>query len=476
MRTGRAAARLLPVLVLLALCLTALPAEAAPRQLLLGFGELKYSSTNPVIRQDALDKTVAINGNVARINVGWGLIAPDEKTPSFDPTDPADPHYDWARLDAAVRDADARGLQIMFMVQRAPAWAEGKHKPPDVLPGIWKPNPRELGYFAKALARRYSGDFGGLPRVRWFECWGEVNLKLRLAPIWGGKNGKKPVVVDHYRKMLNAFYDSVHGVDPTNQVVTAALSPYGANPGLVNLRPLQFWRKLLCVKDNKRLSPKRPCKKAKFDVLAHNPISHSKPSISALSPDDISTPDLHNLVEVLRAAERAGSVGTRGRHPVWATEIYWESSPPDPFWENPSLKKQAAWYTEAIHSLWRQGASMVLILQVLDLPYHGVPGRDSDNLQTGVYLVDGTPKPAAQAVSFPFLAQRAGRGRVSLWGKAPASGDLVVTRRGEDRPIARFDVEGGAVFTRKVRRPKGGGKLKLRAEVGGEQSLYWTVK
>jgi hypothetical protein len=463
-------------LVVLALGAAAAPAQAAPKQLLLGFGEIKYSVPSEEIRRDALDKTVAVNGDVVRINAPWGLVSPEQRPSGFDPTDPGDPAYDWSQLDAEIEDATARGLTVMLLVQRAPRWAEGKHRPKDAVPGTWKPDPHALGEFATALAKRYSGSYHGLPRVRYFECWGEANLRLRLAPLWGGKNGKKPIVVNRYRKMLNSFYDGIHAADDTNKVVTAALSPYGAKAGLLNVRPLEFWRPLLCVKDNKRLTPKRHCNPVRFDVLAHNPIGHGPPGTKALDPDDISVPDLHRLVDVLRASERAGNVEPAGLHrPVWATELWWESRPPDPYAGNPGLKKQAAWYVKSFYSLWRQGASMVLLLQVLDLPYNGIPGRGDDNLQTGVFFIDGKPKPSATGFRFPFLADRRPGGRVVLWGKAPADGELTVTERGKPAPVAQFEVSDGEVFSHRIRLGQGS-RHKLRAEVGGVRSLTWTVK
>ncbi len=44
---------------------------------------------------------------------------------------------------------------------------------------------------------------------------------------------------------------------------------------------------------------------------------------------DASTPDLGRVVNVLRAAERPGRP-LPGRHPVWVTEFWWDSNPPNP--------------------------------------------------------------------------------------------------------------------------------------------------
>jgi hypothetical protein len=81
--------------------------------------------------------------------------------------------YDFCGLDAAVKDAAARNLQVMFVVFRAPDWAEGKDRPSGdaVPPGTWKPNPRAFGRFAQALGKRYTGHYNGLPRVHYFEVW-----------------------------------------------------------------------------------------------------------------------------------------------------------------------------------------------------------------------------------------------------------------------------------------------------------------
>ena len=62
----------------------------------------------------------------------------------------ADPNYDWSAVDAAVRDASARGLKVLMAVTRAPAWAEGpgrlprltrRPEPGSRTPLTWAPSP-----------------------------------------------------------------------------------------------------------------------------------------------------------------------------------------------------------------------------------------------------------------------------------------------------------------------------------------------
>lgn len=462
------------------------PSDAAGRSLEIGFGDNLYTSSKPGERATALDETVAVGGSVARLPVSWRAVAPRSRPQGFDPTDPGDPNYDWSKLDAPIRDARAAGLQVILLVTSAPDWAEGANRPdnaPDVCQpsapqcaaaGTWKPDPRELADFGTALARRYSGSFGSLPRVRDYQLWAEPNLENHLTPQWSGKKPKSP---EHYAKMLNRFYRAIHGVKRSNRVVAGGTAPYGDARGAGRMRPMMWWRELMCLRGRQRLKTTGCARKAKFDVLAHHPINTSGgPEGSAIHPDDVSTSDLRHLVRALRFAERKGTVKPKGRHPVWATEIWWESKPPDPAVGNPSLRKQARWYSESLYLLRKQGASMVLLAQVQDDPYDGNPGRFTSNFQSGVYFADGRPKPAAAAIRFPFVPDRKRGRKVLLWGKAPAAGKLIVEQRRSGkgaRRVARIRVKAGEVFRERVRL---GGSRPLRARVGGVASPYWKAR
>ncbi|MGI8727660.1 MAG: hypothetical protein ACR2K6_08295 [Solirubrobacterales bacterium] len=449
-----------------------------------GYGDPLFVSQDPSTRRKALEEADATNAEVLRLQLKWSDIAPDSRGGGFDPRDPASSQYDWDVADAAITGAIEQGYRPILMIYGIPDWAEGANRPAEAMRGTWKPNPDDVADFGIAIARRYSGNFQSLPQVRDYMLFNEPNLPTQLTPQWKGKTGKKPASPAIYVKALNAFYDAVHGVSNSNRVITAGTAPYGFPAGFgfpeekytYSMRPLLFWRTALCVKGNGKAQ--RKCKtKPRFDVLAHHPINTAGgPGRSAIHPDDISTPDLHNLVDVLRAAEKKGNALPRGKHPVWATEIWWESNPPDnfksPTFNNPSLKKQARWYTEAIYSLWKQGASMVLLYQIRDEPHYGAPGRfTGSSYETGVYFVDWKPKPSAQAVAFPFLGERKSKKKVKLWGKAPASGKVVVKNRG--KKVAKFKVGAGEVFTKKVKLK---GKAKLSATVGGTKSLSYKVK
>jgi hypothetical protein len=441
----------------------AAPAPAAPR-LLTGFAEGRYLSADAEERDHAFDRTVDARAAIVRLNAIWRAIAQGEP---IDPRDPADPAYDFGRLDAAVGEAAERGLEPLITIYSAPGYAEGPNRPASAPAGTWKPSPQEFGDFAHAVAARYSGGFLGLPRVRYFQAWNEPNLSNYLTPVYSGGQRQSP---GHYRAMLNAFFDAVKGVHGDNLVVTAGTAPYGDPPGGNRIRPLSFWRDVLCLKGRKKLKRRKCPTKPRFDILAHHPINTAGgPGRSAIHPDDVSTPDFDSIRRVLRAAERRKRLGTKGRHPLWATEIWWESRPPDGF-EGVRVAKHARWLERALFILWKDGARAVINLQLQDQPFD--PDSPFGQTATGVFFVDGTPKPAFTAFRFPFVTTRAGTRHLRAWGRAPAAGKLVIERKRDKgwRRVKSLRVGVGSVFRPRLNLR---GKQRLRARVAGQRSLVW---
>src|SRR5207302_6245250 len=113
--------------------------------------------------------------------------------------------------------------------------------PRNVQDGTWKPDPAQVGQFAKAAARRYDGRFpdpsqpgATLPRVRYWQAWNEPNLDQYLTPQWIPTHGGNFAAASPnvYRPLLNAFYSAVKSVDGSNFVLTAGMAPYGNPHGL----------------------------------------------------------------------------------------------------------------------------------------------------------------------------------------------------------------------------------------------------
>ena len=448
---------------------------SAARGLITGFSDGgPYTSSDPNVRASAFDRTAEVNAGLVRLNLRWALVAPSRPV---DPNDPGSLGYDFTTYDRAIRDARARGLQVMATLLGAPGWAEGPGRPASADPGTWKPNPTDLGAFARAVAARYSGNFAGLPAIQAIQIWNEPNLPVALTPQF---EGSTPFASGHYRQMLNASYAGIKAVNPGMLVVTGGTAPYGGpTPKGPRIRPVAFDRDLLCVTAVRSKKGKPPrfvrtagcAAPANFDVLGHNTINTTgPPTQGAVNPDDASSPDIDRLARVLRGAERAGTTSP-GTHAIWATEMWWDSNPPDS--AGSPLARQARWIELAMYLAWRDGASAVvnLLLEDTTASSHNV----LDGSASGIYFANGKPKPSAVAFRFPFVTHRLNRGRVRAWGKAPKGGMLRIQRRAHRHwaTVRKLRVSQGSVFAVKLRLR---GKQHLRARVPGETSLVWNQR
>ena len=317
------------------------------------------------------------------------------------PADPADPAYDFRAWDAAIAAARAKGLEPLLTVTGAPKFAEGSGG--RVGPGRPMEAQRQgLRRLARAVAARYSGHFAGLSQVRYFQAWNEPNLSTYLTPQYKSKRSVAPKL---YRKMLNQFYAGVKAVSHANVVVTGGTAPYGDPPGGDRTRPLTFWRSVLCLKGHKQPASLQVPDEGEVRRARAPPDQHLR---RPHAPRPRSRRCEHRrlrqrLREILRAAKRHHTLGAKGHKKLWATEIWWSSKPPDP--RGVKATKQARYVEQALYLLWRQGAKVVINLQVRD------PAQGASEVYAGLYFHDGKPKPALQAFRFPFVADRASPAR-----------------------------------------------------------------
>ena len=435
-----------------------------------GYGPLTSGSVP--LRSHWLGVAAGANAGPIRIVVVWSLIAPQSRRPGFHAGNPSDPQYAWGALDTLVRALAAKHLPAVLALGAAPSWAEGAHRPAGAAPGTWRPQASAFGQFASAAAKRYSGHFPDplhpglrLPRVRYWEAWNEPNLKVQLAPQWTRSRGHyvaaSPVI---YRNLLNAFYSSVKRVSKANVVIAGATAPFGDRPGQARMAPVTFVQDLLCLR-GVRLRSAGCRSPAHFDVLDHHPFDIGGPLQSALSPVDVSVPDMGRLTHLLSAARRARTALPRGRKRIWAGELIWISRPPDP--GGVPLLRQARWLEQALFVLWREGVDTVFWLQIVD----DANARTS-GLGGGLYFSDGRPKPAAAAFRFPFITRRQSSSQVRAWGRAPASGTLSIQRRtrGHWVTLKRVRVRKSATFFVPLKLL---GAATLRARVATVTSITW---
>jgi hypothetical protein len=426
----------------------------------------------------------AAGGTVIRFYASWRRTAPGARP--ADPANPADPAYDWSLLDQQVRVAKANRLEPILSIEGAPDWAEGQG---EGLAGTVRPSPTEFALFARAAARRYSGSFGDLPRVRYWQVWNEPNYFRHLGPQYDTplsqpvRRSSRLLSADIYRSLVNSFADAVHNVHSDNLVVAGGLAPFGnENAGTHVARTLPFMRRLLCM--NRLNRPEPGChKRIKFDVWTHHPYTAGGPTHHNLSTEDISLGDLPRMGRLLRAAVRAGKVISRRRVDWWATEFSWDTDPPDP--NAVPMRLHQRWVAEALYRMWLNGISLVTWFQIRDSRSQ-IAGEHV--FQSGLYFscVGGPecwrPKPSLTAFRFPFVAFTGPQG-VRVWGRTPwgRRGQVAIERRRAAgwQEIVKLRSDRHGIFTRTLRTSKSGymrARLLPASGRAAEQSVPFSLR
>ena len=424
---------------------------------------------NPQVRELALTRIRDATARTVRIPVDWRDFVAAAPPASFDASDPADPAYRVAALDAAVESAAAAGLEPLLVVSHAPAFAEAPHRWPYAYPGSWAPSPAALEEFAAAIARRYDGSFPDplasgrvLPRVRLFQAWNEPNLARYLEPQWVAQEGHwsafSPLL---YRQLLNSFYNGVKSVQPADTVVAAGVAPNGEPAGVGRMAPVTFLREVLCLGSADSPAARSPARRSgavsrasgavthtssvscpeppHFDVLAFHPLSVGDPDLPAESSLDVSISDVAKITGLLKQAERDGTALPAGAKPVWVTELNWESAPQAP--AGVPARLQAQWISRALHRLWVAGVGLVDWQFLVD-PYPAerantpTGGIVEYQRPAGLYSAgiggnpeSARPKPFLGGFTFPFDPLRVDRKHVRVWALLTGSGQAVLLQR-----------------------------------------------
>ncbi|MFL5897544.1 MAG: hypothetical protein ACJ76D_03645 [Solirubrobacterales bacterium] len=418
----------------------------------------------------------AAGAKLVQTPVRWATVAPAKLPGSWNPEDPADPHYDWGDLDAWVRGAVAAGLTPLLQVRGAPAWAQrctGRTDAP------CDTDPAALAAFTKAAVRRYSGGFGGLPRVRYWQGMNEPNLDLFFKPQYVNGKAASPSL---YRRLINSFYAAVKSVDPSALVLSAGLGPIAQPPYAIG--PLTFTRKLLCMKGGAHPRPDRSsCEGGvHFDIFDMHPYTSGGPTHQGPA-GDVELGDIPKLQALLAAADRAGRIkGAFRRTPLWITEMSWDSKPPDP--GGVAMRTESQWIGEALYRSWKAGVHQFFWFTIVDFNEPDVPNYES--IQAGLYfwapsIAAQQPKEILFAFRFPFVAF-ARRDGLYFWGRTPASrGGRVAIQalaKGGWRTlsVARADSRGmfaGTLPSRYGHNKRGAVRARYR---GGEVSLAFPMR
>jgi hypothetical protein len=425
----------------------------------------------------AFENVKRAGAQLAMTPLRWGQIAPAREPAAWQPTDPADPNYDWEPFDRWVRNAVAAGLTPVLQVRSTPRWAQ-RCVGETVTDPPCDPDPADLAAFTTAAAQRYSGRFAGLPRVQYWQGLNEPNLSLFFNPQYDGDNPVSPFL---YRALINSFYAAVKAVDPSNLVIAAGLGPIAVPKYTIG--PMRFARLLLCMHGHNHPRPTSgDCEGGvHFDIFDMHPYTTGGPTHEG-GINDVELGDLAKLKTLLEAADRAGRIKGAFEHtPLWILELSWDSNPPDP--GGLPMKIETRWAAEALYRAWSVGIDTFFWFSLRDSPPE--PRPFSETLQSGLYFRGATieqdqPKEVLYAYRFPFVAYPRAKG-LYFWGRTPSStrGRVAIQllRKGHWRTafVARADEAG--IFTGLAPRLYGRNKRgAARAVYQGQISIPFSMR
>jgi hypothetical protein len=358
---------------------------------------------------------LATGAKMALVPLRWAEVAPAKLPASWNPESPADPNYDWAFYDTWVRNALAAGLTPILQVRGAPSWAQECPTPyPTDAP--CKPSPALLEIFAKAAATRYSGSFGGLPQVSYWQGLNEPNLSIFFNPQYEGDAAVSPTL---YRRLINSFYNGIKAVNGANVVIAAGLGPIAVPKYTIG--PMKFAREMLCMtgRTNPHKIKGNSCEGGvHFDIFDIHPYTTGGPTHEG-GADDVELGDIAKLQTLLRAANKAGRIKSNiyKRTPLWIIELSWDSKPPDPGGLPVDIESQ--WIAEALYRSWKAGVHNFFWFSLVDFEPEGRPFNEST--ESGLYfwapkVAEQQPKEILPAFRFPFVAFPEEKGLL-VWGR-----------------------------------------------------------
>ncbi len=348
--------------------------------------------------------------------------------------------------------------------------------------GRWRPSPEDFGHFAGALAERYSGHYVDpatnlrLPAVRLWTTWNEPNHPAFLLPQWERRDGRwLPASPHWYRRMHVTAQAAIVAADPRNRVLLGGLSSVGYGPSGVAARmtPLRFLRELACV--DRRLRPLarpecRDFQPLRADGFAIHPYGFGlPPDGEPEQTDNLTLGRLPRLTALLEALLRRGRIAEP--LPLYVTELGWETNPPDPYRGVP-LEAQARYLSQSMAMSWATPDLRMTAWYLLrDIPGDpaAVPGSRQQwrTFQTGLEFVDGTPKPALEALRMPLWIEPSGNGSYRAWGRvAPGEG----ARRVQ---FERLGADGGWVAASPGLRTRADGTVEAGLSAAGTYRLRW---
>ncbi len=158
---------------------------------------------------------------VVRLRLPWDEIQPEPDL------------WRWDKVDRAIATAREQNLEVVLVLDGAPAWAVAPTQAgvaEDTANPLAPPHDvRDFGQFAATAAQRYRGDIAA------YQIWDEPNIAPHWGARWADPHG--------YFHLLREAANSVHSADPDAPIMLAALAPTTANDG-ANLSDLTYLHQL----------------------------------------------------------------------------------------------------------------------------------------------------------------------------------------------------------------------------------------
>jgi hypothetical protein len=421
-------------------------------------------------RIDTLDKIKLLGADTLRIEFHWNEIvwSPKSKTrPRFAASNPAaymgapNAFPGFGQYDDLVLRAHAMGFRILGTITGdAPRWATAGGKSASFATANYKVNSAEYAGFAEAVARRYAGNFAGLPAIRYWSIWNEPNHKQFLKPLSAG-----PAI---YRRLVDSGVPAIRrGAVRGAKVFVGETAPSGVAGKSTG--PRAFLQRWLCL--NKRWKKVRSgsCrhfKKVKVDGYAHHP--YGPPGKVSSKRDTISIGVIKRLGDYLNKAAARGRFSRR--LPIYDTEFGYQSNPPDrSVSTSPSRQAQLINEKEEVHYRYARMKSYSQYLLYDDKPLFA--------FQTALRFRSGKQKPAYRAYRLPLVVHSRGRRGVYIWGRVrPGSGTRYVQLyQGGRKSGPRIHTNSRGYFGVK-RKGKGKYRFKAYERSGSKLELIGTSR
>lgn len=401
-RARRAAALILTVVAASGAATVTAPRAAGAHSVRYGLTDDAWLLNGPGTLQSRLASLSALGVQVVRFSLNWNHIA--SSSPA-NPTDPADPAYDWSAEDAVLNGLRAQGTTVLLQLVGTPSWANG-----GLTPNYAPTSGATFADFATAAARRYSW-------VKLWLIWNEPNQVRWLRPTSAAV---------YTQRLLNPAYDALHAAIPGAQVGGGATAPRGSTGGV---SPVAWIGGMHAAH-------------AKLDAYAHNPYPLNPRAESPLSGgcghcETITMATIDKLVTLV--GRDFGSAR------IWLSEYGYQTNPPDRLL-GVSAALQARYVGAGAFQAYRT-PRVDMLIQYL---YRDEP--DLARFQSGLVRLNNGKKPAYAAFQLPLTETNRTGTATRLWGqlRAPSAGATARLERyatGEWIPLATLTARPGGFVT-----------------------------